>query len=409
MSTIIETQPLFDLMVGGLIVSAILLKTWFDRIGVPALVGLLVLGLLIRIADDKWALISVQSTAIFDFLARIGVVVLLFKVGLECNPYALVSKLRQAVPIWVGNVALSGLGGYLVAAYGLGLPQVPSLFIAIALTATTVAVSAAVWEEAGALNSVNGALLLDVAELDDVSAIFLMALLIAVVPVLETAGLQPIMAAMLDIGWAFIVKTVVFGAGCLGFAMFVERRVTRLIRKAGPPDAILVVVGIGIVIASVAATLGLSLAIGALFAGLVFSRDPRVVHMNTLFRPIHDLFTPFFFISIGMAIEPSSLGSASLVGGVLLGVAVLGKLIGAGLPAWPLVGWRGATLIGVSMVPRAEIAMIVVHQGHRLGPQALPPDAYGAMALIVAVTCVVAPIMIRILLQRWPQEAAPSP
>jgi len=404
MSTGIEVQPLFDLMVGGLIVAAILLKTWFDRIGVPALVGLLVLGLLIRVADDQWSLISAESTAIFEFLARIGVVVLLFKVGLECNPQGLIGKLRQAVPVWLGNVGLSGLGGYLVAAYGLGLAQVPSLFIAIALTATTVAVSAAVWDDVGALNSANGMLLLDVAELDDISAIFMMALLIAVVPSLETAGAQPIMAILLDTGWAFVVKTVVFGAGCLGFALFVERRITRMIRKAGPPDAILVVVGIGIVIAAFAATLGLSLAIGALFAGLVFSRDPRVVHMNTLFRPIHDLFTPFFFISIGMAIDPASLGSASAAGLALIGVAILGKVIGAGLPAWPLVGWRGATLIGVSMVPRAEIAMIVVHQGHRLGPQALPPEAYGAMALIVAVTCILAPMAIRFLLRRWPQR-----
>ncbi|HEX9702402.1 MAG TPA: cation:proton antiporter, partial [Rhodospirillales bacterium] len=198
MSTGIEVQPLFDLMVGGLIVAAILLKTWFDRIGVPALVGLLVLGLLIRVADDQWSLISAESTAIFEFLARIGVVVLLFKVGLECNPQGLIGKLRQAVPVWLGNVGLSGLGGYLVAAYGLGLAQVPSLFIAIALTATTVAVSAAVWDDVGALNSANGMLLLDVAELDDISAIFMMALLIAVVPSLETAGAQPIMAILLD-------------------------------------------------------------------------------------------------------------------------------------------------------------------------------------------------------------------
>ena len=126
--------------------------------------------------------------------------------------------------------------------------------------------------------------------------------------------------------------------------------------------------------------------------------------MEASFEPVHDFFMPFFFVVVGLSVDPMSLTSATLLGGILLIVAVLGKIIGAGVPAYFAAGWSGAVLIGISMVPRAEIALVVARQGKELGEWALPPEVYSALVLIVAVTCTVSPAVLRGLLRQWPQK-----
>jgi len=400
----VETLPPLDLMIGVVIVLAILFKAAFERSGLPALVGFIALGLLLNVTDDAWRIISADGRVVLEFLGRIGVVVILFRVGLESDFPGLVRKLPRATPIWISNVVLSGVPAYWVAHHWLGVALIPSLFIAIALTATSIAVTVEVWAEAGAITSANGELMLDVAELDDISAVALMALLLALVPVLNGEADGTITEILVGAGATFLVKAFIFGAFCLMFARYAERHIARFIKATEPPYGILFVAGIGIAIAAFAALLGFTLAIGALFAGLVFSRDPDVVRMETAFEPLHDFFMPFFFIAVGMSMAPQSLASASVLGAVLLVVAILGKVIGAGLPALFTAGGTGALLIGISMVPRAEIALIVARQGRDLGDWALTAEAYSALVLIVAVTCTLAPAMVRALLRRWPQK-----
>jgi Kef-type K+ transport system membrane component KefB len=93
------------------------------------------------------------------------------------------------------------------------------------------------------------------------------------------------------------------------------------------------------------------------------------------------------------------------MGGVLLVAAILGKLVGAGGSAVFTAGWSGAILIGISMVPRAEIALVIAREGQKLGDWAAPPEVYSAVVLVAAVTCALVPIAVRLLLRRWPQKA----
>lgn len=120
-----------------------------------------------------------------------GIVFLLFRVGLESELRKLVENLRDATLVWLADIAASGALGFVFAHHLLGLALVPSLFVAVAMTATSVGVSVAVWREEGALDSRRGQLLLDVAELDDVSDVVLMALLLAVAGVLLGAWAVP--------------------------------------------------------------------------------------------------------------------------------------------------------------------------------------------------------------------------
>jgi len=403
---VIETAdilPALDLLIGAAIVIAIVLKMGFERVGVPALVGFIALGFLLRVGDDRWDMISDQGQVVFEFLGSIGVITLLFKVGLESDFRGLVEKLPRATPIWIANVALSGLLAYWLTHDLFGVALIPSLFVATALTATSVAVSVEVWREGHALGSPNGELLLDVAELDDITAVVFMAFLFAILPALRIGDGSSLAGILAEASVIFAVKAAAFGAFCLFFARYAERPIVNFIKAATAPGPILLVAGIGILIAGVARLLGFSLAIGALFGGLVFSRDPDVVRMETLFEPIHEFFMPFFFIGIGLSMDPQSLLSATALGGALLVAAILGKLVGAGGPAVFTAGWSGGVLIGVSMVPRAEIALVIAREGQKLGEWAVPPEVYSAVVLVAAVTCALVPIVVRHLLLRWPQ------
>jgi Kef-type K+ transport system membrane component KefB len=157
-------------------------------------------------------------------------------------------------------------------------------------------------------------------------------------------------------------------------------------------------------IAALADWLGFSLAVGALFAGLVFSRDPVAVRTEASFEDLYAFFTPFFFITIGMHVAPTALTEAIPLGSVLLLAAVIGKWLGAGLPVWLSLGTSSAILAGTSMVPRAEIAMIVMHHGKRLGSDVIPEPVYAGMVMTTALTCIAAPLVLAPLLRRWPQR-----
>jgi Kef-type K+ transport system membrane component KefB len=135
----------------------------------------------------------------------------------------------------------------------------------------------------------------------------------------------------------------------------------------------------GIVISAVAGLLDLSLAMGAFFAGIVFSRDPKAVKLDSSFGALVDFFVPFFFIGIGMNLEVAGFHSALGLGAVLFVIAVMGKVFGNGVLSLKITGWTSAALISLSMVPRAEIAMVVMQRGYQLGDWAVPQEVFSAI------------------------------
>ena len=396
--------PLLVALVGIIVILAILIKTGLRQIGAPPLVGYLGLGLMLRLGDDRWALLSTAGQDVFAFMADIGLICLLFRVGIESKLDKLIGQLRRASIIWLGNISISGVFGFAVSYYGLKLSLVTSLFVAIAMTATSIGIAVSAWQEENALNSPNGELLLDVAEMDDISAVLLMAFLFALTPSLQGNGPSPSLWAMLSLVTNFLLKAGLFGAFCYGFSSWIEPRLTRFFSRVEPvPDFTLTVVGIGFVIAALAGLLGFSEAIGAFFAGLVFSRDPVAVKILASFDTVYELFTPFFFIGIGLHLSPQFLLAGWSLGLILLITAVFGKVIGTGLPALFLTDWRSTMLLSVSMVPRAEIAMVVMQHGFDHSSSVVPAAVFSGMILVTAATSFGAPIMLRPLLQRWPQ------
>lgn len=147
------------------------------------------------------------------------------------------------------------------------------------------------------------------------------------------------------------------------------------------------------------------LAIGAFFAGLAFSRDQKKLRIDDAFRDIYEFFVPFFFIGIGLEIEPGVFRVGAGVGLVLLVTAFVSKFVPVFVPALPMMGRRRATLLGVSMVPRAEIALLVMKGGQEAGSSLVPDDVYMGMVFVSAGTCLGAPMILSRLFRMWPASA----
>lgn len=393
------------LLVGTTIVLAIVVKAGSERIGMPPLVGYLLLGFVLQLLDIRGFLTSRAVLEVYSFLAELGIISLLFRVGLECNLAGLVRQLPRACLLLMGDVLCSGSLGFATAYFLLRLSLVSSLFISIALVATSVGISISVWQDSQALNSINGELLLDIAEMDDIAAIILMSLLFAIAPSWQDGKEINFLPLLETIIGPFSLKVMIFSTFCLIFFRYIEHPLTQFFERIEPaPDPMLMVAGTGFVIASLAGLLGFSVAVGAFFAGLAFSRDPHAVKIDASFGALYEFFVPFFFINIGLQIQFQALTAALGSSLLLLSAALLGKLMGiGGLMLLTQSDASSATLLGISMIPRAEITMVIMQRGRDLGDWAISPQLFAGMTLVAIATCIISPILLYPLLKQWPQ------
>lgn len=323
----ISDKPLFLLTIGLVILGVLFLRALEKKVSFPAVVGYLLMGLFLRWQNDSIGFLNHEGEWTLEILGEIGVVCLLFRVGLESNFQGLVKQLPNAVWVWVFNVGLSGILGYVASRYWLGMELIPSLFVATALTATSIGVSMSVWQEAKHLRTELGELVTDTAELDDISTVMLLVIFFSMVPILEQGGsLQELEAGAAKALSALLFRGFLFASICILFANYLEKPVSQFFSRHSHPVVFLL--GSGFIIGALAGWLGFSMAIGGLFAGLIFSRDPKAVKEDASCEPIYELFNPFFSISIGFQINPDVLEHASSGALVLLLVAIIGKVLG---------------------------------------------------------------------------------
>jgi len=388
------------LTLAALLVLGPFLKSLMRRLRVPALICYISLGFLISLLNSRWQFITPAFESTFSILAQVGVVALLFRVGLKSHTDKLLEKLPDASLIWMGDVLTNLIAGFAVSRYALALPLDTSLVIATAFSATSVAVSVGVWSELDKLQTDTGQLLVDVAELDDLSGVLLLAVLLAVFPLIE-AGNGGFWSLA---GTEFLVvmlKLAVFIGGCYLFSHYLEARITRFSRKVerSDTDLTITILGAGLAIAVVAGYLGFSLAIGALFAGLAFSRDPQAVHTDGRFAYFYEFFTPFFFIHIGMQVDTGGFFDAFALGILLFAVAALAKFVGVTGIAGFLIKKTDAMLLGVSMIPRAEIALVVLDQCRKIGGGIISAEIFAAMVMVSLATSILSPLLLRRMLR----------
>jgi Kef-type K+ transport system membrane component KefB len=385
------------LVIGLLIVFSILSKAVLERLGLPDLLGYLLIGVGLSLLHHVWPTALSADARLLTFLAQIGVVTLLFRIGLECKIEHLWKRLPGATWIWIVNVSVS-LGVVLATCLALlAWPLLPSLFVAVALTATGIGVSVHVWRNSEQLGSAKGALMLDVAELDDLLGVVLLAVLTALAPELRSGWSADLLVpTVLTLG-STVGKLGMLALGGLLFARYLEYPLTHWLNDLQPrPDTMISVLGIGLVVAGLTALLGFSAAIGGFFAGLIFSGDPLSVKIDASFDSVHDLFVPFFFIFVGYSVDLSVL--AGTLGPVLLLLcaAVLGKGLGSFLPVAQQLRPTSALVFAVALIPRSEITIIVMERGLDLG--VVSQETFGVVVAVVALTMVGVPLVLRGLL-----------
>ena len=387
---------------GVVLISGPVTKRVCRALGLPTSVGFVVLGLAIgMLLRPLHGSGSPAFNGVFSTLAQLGVVALLFRVGLRSHTSALLEKLPDASLIWISNVVGSAAVGFLVARYGLQWSLETSLVVGTAFSATSIAVSMAVWDELGVAESDTGAMLLDVAELDDLSAAVLLAVLLGTLPALLNGdgGLWiKVGIASADV----LMKLSLFIAGCYLFAHILEERFTAFNRRMSdaPASLTISILGAGLAIAAVAEMLGFSAAIGALFAGLAFSRDPEAVRTDAGFTYLYEFLTPFFFIHIGMQTDLTVLVNAVDVGVLLFVAAALSKLVFTFAPAILWMQRRDALHLAVSMIPRAEIALVVIYECRAVDSNIVSAEVFAGMVLVSMGTSIVAPIALRRMLSQ---------
>lgn len=360
----------------ALLLSTKLLGVLAQRIGQPAVVGELIAGVLL--GKSVFGLLDPTNPVIHS-LAELGVLVLLFEIGLHTDLKSLMKVGNEAIVVAIVGVALPfGFGYY--AATALGLATIPSIVAGAALTATSIGISARTLSDLGQLKSPEGQIVLGAAVLDDIVGLVILSVVSGLVggTALSLGGIA--LTSAIAIG--FVIAAVVLG-GLLVPPVF---RAIASIEQSGT----LGVVGLAFAffLAWLAASAGSATIIGAFSAGLILHATPQRLAIEKATTQLGHFFVPIFFASVGAAVELGALADAKVlaIGGALIAVGVIGKLAAGYSPVW----FKGnKSLIGVAMIPRGEVGLIFAQMGLHSG--ALTPHLYSAIAMMVLVTTFITP------------------
>ena len=400
-----QNYGMLMLILGTVTILSIPMQKLLGRASLPGMIGFIGIGLIIAMVDDRLRILTPFIFEQVEVLAQLGIIALLFRFGIESSLDQLLGQLQRAIKVWLSDAVFPPLLVFALIWFWPGLGAVPALLVAIAASATSVGVSVTAWENANALDTPEAALMLDVAELDDLSAVILLGIVFAITPHLH-AGEQTIVAGEVLAAVAIqVIKIAAFCGICFVFSRQVEERLSKVFvgldKRVGP---FAFAAGTVFLIAALAEKLGFSMAIGALFAGLAFSRDAEERQIDRAFGYFLTVFAPFFFVSIGLSVALDGISAALPLAFALLAALIAGKLLGAGLAAWAVAGRRAGLLIGASMIPRAEIYLIVMLHGLTLGSWAMPQQLYTAAVLASIGTCLIGPLATGRLLVKKPTK-----
>ncbi len=373
------------------------------RLHMPQVVGALLAGVVLGPA----ALNVLHETDFIKQLAELGVIVLMFNAGLETN----ITELRRAGK---ASFVIALIGVLVPLAGGFGLACIfnrgdlvqgntsaflQNMFIGVILTATSVSISVETLKELGKLDTRAGSAILGAALIDDVIGI----IALTVISSFADTSVN-IWLVLLKI---FLFFVFVGGVGFVFFKLFtlVLKRDGRDLRRY--------------VIVAFVFCLGLSFVAehffgvaditGAYFAGLIICNTQKSKYIASRFETLsYILLSPIFFASIGLSVQLPSM-SATIIwfSALLLLVAIVTKIIGCGLGA-KLCGYTNdeSVQIGVGMISRGEVALIVANKGAALG--IMSSVFFGPTIIIVIVTTIITPILLKIVFSRQKRNALPE-
>lgn len=393
------SEILLDILI--VLVAAKVAAEVAERIGVPAVVGEILAGIVI--GPSLLGLVG-RSDNVLRTLGEIGVILLLLDVGMEMDLGELAKVGRASLSVaTIGVVApiLLGLGAMQVLGDGFNT----SLFIGAALTATSVGITARVFGDLHAFGSIEARVVLGAAVADDVMGLVVLTVVVRLVTegsvqALSVLGLVAVAVGFLVVGTMAGVKLVP--------GLF--RGIARLSKSPGTVLALAFAFTLGF--AELADKAELAPIVGAFVAGLALGRTDQSERIRTELAPVGHLFIPVFFLSIGIDADIGSFARPSVLGiaAVLLVVAVVGKLVAvAGTFGTP----GDKLLIGIGMLPRGEVGLIFATIG--LANGVLDADIYASLLLVILATTLATPQLLKMRYRKLQaaelltvEEAAPG-
>lgn len=381
----------FFLFLAIILIAARLLSETVARFGIPSVIGELLAGLLVGPSLLGW----VTPNTTMKLLAEIGIILLLFEVGMDTNLSRLArSGSKPYIVAVVGFTLPFGLG-YGVSAWLFGLPALTSLFIGGTLTATSIGITVRVLDDLGKRQSDEAQIVIGAAVLDDILGVLALAFLYQFA-VEQQVSIKALGEVSLYIVLFMVLAPIV--------AKLAAKMIDRLDQRAASPGLLLTMaLSLILLFSWLAHAVGAPEIMGGFAAGLAFSQhfgfnlplgkvtlafepSPQLAHrLEEQMRPLIHTFSPLFFVMVGVSLNLSSVnwGSAFIWGlaGSLLLAAFIGKFA-AGF--FIRESRHNQIAIGLAMIPRGEVGLIFAQLGFSQG--ILNGELYAALLIVVALT-----------------------
>jgi len=390
----------FFLFLAIILISARLLSETAARFGIPSVIGELIAGLLIGPSLLGW--VSPDTT--MKLLAEIGIILLLFEVGMDTNLSRLARSGSKPYVVALVGFTLPFTLGYGISAFMFGLPNLVALFIGGTLTATSIGITVRVLDDLGKRHSDEAQIVIGAAVLDDILGVLALAFLYQFA-VEQEVSFQALGEVSLYILLFMVLAPIV--------AKLAAVMIDRLDQHAASPGLLLTMalslillfswlahaVGAPEIMGGFAAGLAFSQHFGFKFpmgkAKLIFQPSPKLSHrLEEQMRPLIHTFSPLFFVMVGVSLNLSSVDWSSgfvwMLAGSLLLVAFVGKFAAGFFIKEPR---RNQVAIGLSMVPRGEVGLIFAQLGFSQG--ILNGELYAAMLIVIALTTMSPPFLLK--------------
>lgn len=355
----------------------------------PVVLGQIVVGIILGMG-------LLEKTSMIHEFAQIGVVLLMFIAGLETDVKELISSIRSSSMIALGGILIpAALVFVSLMVFIPNQSMAVAMFLAIVSTATSVSISVQTLREIHRLRTKQGVMILGAAIIDDVAGIILLTLLVSMVRPGVSSSVGMVIFKIL--GFFAIVYV-------LGFFLI---KLLKKLKFGDDVEETIITWSIVIcfILAFMSEEFGVAAITGAYFAGVIFamtSHRHRVSHEVNKVASL--IFTPIFFVSIGMDIDLKVASTALGAGALLIIFGSIGKVIGCGFGA-KFSGFSNmhSLQIGIGMVPRAEVAIIVANLGVQMS--ILSEQDMAATILMVLVSTLITPAMLKWSFSKEPAKA----
>jgi Kef-type K+ transport system membrane component KefB len=342
------------------------------------------------------------ATAVFEkqaeaisVMSELGVIVLLFEVGLESSLSELLKVGWQALTVAVVGVVAPFLGGLLGMLYIFHVSPITAIFAAAALTATSIGITAKVLSQIGKIDTPEGQIIIGAAILDDILGLIVLAV---VAGLSQTGKVDP-----LAIGY-LVVSATVFLVGAIVVGRWLTPFLIRTVDSLQTRGQLLVVaLMFALTLAYIATAIHLEGILGSFAAGLVLAETEKKEGIVEDITPLADFFVPIFFVVVGARTNLSVLNPldpANQQGLLIALFLVIVAVIGKGITGLVVFGKPGINrlAIGVGMIPRGEVGLIFVSVGAVSG--ALPSATQAGIVVMVILTTFLAPPLLRLAFDR---------